>query len=504
MATDAAAPATAMPVQGGGRTVGRRGMSRQQLATLAAVVVVAAAGYWWLHRSPAEWKRDNSGLYPIKIEGKFGFMDRSGKTVIAPQFDQTEGFSEGLAAVRIGTKVGYINTKGALVITPQFDSGRPFMHGRASVQIGNQYGFIDTDGRFICTPTFQWAYAFSGDGNLAPVQTADNQGAFVDRAGQLVLAGKFKRVLSFTGGLAPATSDGDKWGYIDEKGNWVIDPQFELALPFREGLAAVKVGGRIGYIDAKGKFIVNPQFEQGDMFSEGRARVRTADGNGFIDTKGGAVGETKFLGALAFNDGLAPVRTSEGWGYIDAAGKMIVVPELERAETFQNGLALVTVGGKQAYVTTSGVFVTYEPGFNPDAALQQVKQKHTLADIRKVGTAMFSWLTDQVGAAAAGQTTTAYDVSLEPVIGSEDLSTVLVSQYIQSVPALDGWEHPYEYRLNVKSVTGKQVMAIRSAGRDGKFAGNVYTLTGFDPTDYDQDIVWADGYFVRAPRVAEH
>jgi len=35
-------------------------------------------------------------------------------------------------------------------------------------------------------------------------------------------------------------------------------------------------------------------------------------------------------------------------------------------------------------------------------ALQKAKQKRTVADVRNAGTALFSWLTDQVGAAAAG------------------------------------------------------------------------------------------------------
>jgi len=35
-------------------------------------------------------------------------------------------------------------------------------------------------------------------------------------------------------------------------------------------------------------------------------------------------------------------------------------------------------------------------------ALQKAKQKRTLGDAKSVGTSMFSWLTDQVGAAAAG------------------------------------------------------------------------------------------------------
>jgi hypothetical protein len=43
-------------------------------------------------------------------------------------------------------------------------------------------------------------------------------------------------------------------------------------------------------------------------------------------------------------------------------------------------------------------------------------------------------------------------------------------------------------------------MAIRSRGRDFTSPTDVYTVTNFDPTDYDQDIVWADGYMVRWPQ----
>src|SRR5437588_9881670 len=43
-------------------------------------------------------------------------------------------------------------------------------------------------------------------------------------------------------------------------------------------------------------------------------------------------------------------------------------------------------------------------------ALQKAKQKRTVADVRNCGTAMFSWLTDQVGAAAAGASATQVDL----------------------------------------------------------------------------------------------
>ena len=46
----------------------------------------------------------------------------------------------------------------------------------------------------------------------------------------------------------------------------------------------------------------------------------------------------------------------------------------------------------------------------------------------------------------------------------------------------------------------QQVMLIGSGGRDRSAVSGKYTVAGFDPTDSDQDIIWADGFFVRWPQ----
>ena len=134
-------------------------------------------------------------------------------------------------------------------------------------------------------------------------------------------------------------------------------------------------------------------------------------------------------------------------------------------------------------------------------ALQKAKQKRTMGDMRIIGGAMFSWLTDQSAAAAAGATAsivdlTQYGTQMTPA----NLTTVLVSQYIQSIPTLDGWKSPYQYYLRTDNPHAIQVMAIRSLGRDKTAEGDQYTVTAFDPTDYDRDIVWADGFMARYPQ----
>jgi prepilin-type N-terminal cleavage/methylation domain-containing protein len=134
-------------------------------------------------------------------------------------------------------------------------------------------------------------------------------------------------------------------------------------------------------------------------------------------------------------------------------------------------------------------------------ALNKAKQKRTLADMRITGTAMFSWLSDQVGAAAAGAETTTIDLGEYQEIDLAGLRAALVPQYIEHVPERDGWRFDYKYWLNVTTAAqARQVMAIGSGGRDKSDVAGEYTSGAFEPTDYDQDIVWADGFFVRWPQ----
>ena len=60
----------------------------------------------------------------MKIGDKWGYIDKSGKIVIEPQFDDASSFSEGLAAVCLGDycplrgKWGYIDKSGEYVWEP--------------------------------------------------------------------------------------------------------------------------------------------------------------------------------------------------------------------------------------------------------------------------------------------------------------------------------------------------------------------------------------------------
>jgi prepilin-type N-terminal cleavage/methylation domain-containing protein len=143
-------------------------------------------------------------------------------------------------------------------------------------------------------------------------------------------------------------------------------------------------------------------------------------------------------------------------------------------------------------------------------AIQKAKQKRTVADERTMGTALMSWVTDQASAAAAGRSGS-FDIAANmEVVDYPDVVDILRPSgtffYLQEVPQRDGWGNDYEvylrsgYETNPRVLfQGGSVIGIRSTGRDGSFSDTDYTIGAFIATQYDHDIVWADGFFVSYP-----
>lgn len=134
-------------------------------------------------------------------------------------------------------------------------------------------------------------------------------------------------------------------------------------------------------------------------------------------------------------------------------------------------------------------------------ALQKSKQKRTMADMRNTGTAWTSWLTDQLSAGAAGasnQFTWQFDNNVTYAQLISTLRPTTTFFYMQEIPQFDGWRKTYAFGSN-NNLLGPRVLGIRSSARDGAFSGTTYTVGPYVATDYDQDIVWSDGYFVRWP-----
>jgi hypothetical protein len=148
----------------------------------------------------------SEGLVPVEINGKSGYMDRNGKLVIEAQFEDAEDFSEGLAPVKVrseettwcppeesGTrkgftmKWGYIDKTGKMIIAPQFESASGFSEDLAEIDNCDQAFFIDKAGKKVVLGDFKYASSFAG--GLSRVNVMTKQGllwGYINRSGKMV------------------------------------------------------------------------------------------------------------------------------------------------------------------------------------------------------------------------------------------------------------------------------------------------------------------------------
>jgi len=276
-------------------------------------------------------------LFPVRIDDKFGYIDKKGKLVLKAEFGGASRFSQGLAAVQLrkGDRVGYIDETGTLVIPSQFDLADPFAEGFAAVMKNRKWGYIDRTGQIVIPITFAAAELFSG-GAAAVAQI------------------QLTSITTFI--------------YINRNGEPLLDKQyqFETAYPFGEGLAPVRTLGQyFRYIDQSGKTVIPPQtppYMSAGVFSEGLAPVNlhVSEGMrwGFVGKDGKLAIRAHFVNALSFSEGLAAVQMLDGkWGYINPKGSMVITPKFDNAGPFINGMADVQVGQAPAYIDPTGKFV---------------------------------------------------------------------------------------------------------------------------------------------------
>jgi hypothetical protein len=162
---------------------------------LALVVVPGERGFGYIDAIgnmviPQDDSREaggqfREGLATIKQRGKWGYIDKLGKTVIAPQYQEALRFSEGLASVKSDDKWGYIDKSGKMVIAPQYEMAYQHVEGLAAVKQDGKWGFVDTTGKMVIAPQFQETYGFSE--GLAEVRVGKKWG-YIDQTGKYVWA----------------------------------------------------------------------------------------------------------------------------------------------------------------------------------------------------------------------------------------------------------------------------------------------------------------------------
>ena len=302
------------------------------------------------------------GLYEfIGKNGKYGFMDETGKVIIPAKYIYVcyPGFSEGL--VFVSTKKdakGYhsficIDTLGKKVFNLGWrnEPEESFSEGYAVITDIEKYWYINKSGKCVFNKKFEDACEFTN--GFARVKDA-KYSYFIDREGEY--ASHLPRNCSmFDNGVAYCG-----WRLIDTSGNVLIDSIHEWTGASNEFLK-VRRNDKWGFIDRKGNIIIDFQYEQDRRREFDRSKNLNTDS---LD----ALPKAMYRNVGFFYEGLASIQKDSLFGFINLKNEIAIEPVFKSVRHFSEGLAGATLDGKTwGFINKEGIFVIEPQYFFVDA-----------------------------------------------------------------------------------------------------------------------------------------
>lgn len=293
--------------------------------------------------SPPEPKQsgdatENPRLYPVEVDGRWGYMDENGAIAIEPEYDVTFPFSDGWGRAKRDDTFFFLDPDGEVQLSSDLEFVDDFSEGLAVAREVERtdenvrdgiFGYINREGEWVMPPQFKQAYPFSE--GLAHVDVNVGDDPAFGPTGAAVFA------------------------YITPDGSAGIDRLFDGAQRFSDGLAAVEDNFLWGYIDREGEFLIDPDYHVATPFSDGRAAVSSSSMSEdwfHIDESGEPITDRTWEVARPFSEGLAAVAEYDRgsrettWHYIDREGEIVFGGYLF-AESWYQGLGRVVFRGDQ-------------------------------------------------------------------------------------------------------------------------------------------------------------
>jgi len=332
---------------------------------------------------------DNSGIAKVCLNGKWGFIDKTGKQIAAIKYDYVFRFFEGMARVVLNNKWGFIDELGNEVIPLIYDFiHTPLKYPHCQTELRHSFGFdnngkeifLDKDGKQIeyndlqCLTEVDLVFIDDllrvdtesiqknrQEGKHSKYIFLDKKGKEVSVKNDFMANDNYVYKGAYHDGLRQIhkKEQGEiKYGFIDTLGNIVIPLRYDDADDFKDGVSRVKFNKNYGLINTKGKELTTIKYDYMSEIREGFAMIKSEGKRGFIDKNGKEVIKAGYSNGDSFSEGYAKVFYGKKGGFIDKTGEKITPFKYDETQSFKNGFARVSVDDKWGFIDKTGNEIT--------------------------------------------------------------------------------------------------------------------------------------------------
>jgi len=282
----------------------------------------------------------------------YGVINRSGKIVLQPKYEQIGEFKNGFARVKLKRRCwNFIDSNMRQLSEDCYVKVRDFSENAAAVKTSKGWGLIDGAGRFIITAKYYDVGDFSeGFTKVKMYKPAKLFGLIKSYRYYVLMNKQGKIVLKTKSSLCSDVKNNNltifnNWKYqlITTKGKKVLPSKYKQITEYPEyRLYIVKDENNQTAIYNHNAELLVPfgKYKKINKFSDGLSYV---EGNetGFIDTNGIMKFKVKYKKVKSFHEGMAAVEGKGKWGYINTRGQLVIPLWYNDAGNFQNGIARV-------------------------------------------------------------------------------------------------------------------------------------------------------------------
>ena len=305
-------------------------------------------------------------------------MDVNQKIIIPPTLDlkltatqNIPAFTNGFAVILLNGKYGLIDKTGKTVIPFEYNYMWSFPSSKGIIKVGNEvdkktmYGLLSTQNKVLIPVEYS---SISIDSNLVVVTKNFKQG-LRDITGKELLPTEYTSLTTYSKNKVARAEKDNKYGFIDLKGNWLFEKSKSVYTLYDcyDNMIRCKVNNKYGYLDIKGNEVIITRYDQAeDFLLSGLARVGKSNADtkyktlyGYINKKGEEVIPLIYETLSFFKNGFAYAKDPETnrYGYFDKTGKWAIKPvHLYTSYAFDKygGAWVKMTDNKFHYISTTG------------------------------------------------------------------------------------------------------------------------------------------------------